>query len=173
MYIPVQFESDDESVYYQITYGSNRYVSRESIARIERVPDVSYPLTYDVCVDIDGVQYSIYRVTPSGSANESWIYFDRYLEGNVLTLSFDKELMFLDLDSVRLVSDKGEEIILTEGDYTYNEEYGTYDVTVEFAEMPDSVVIYFDANPFYADAESIDGYLGNVRKTFEETVYAP
>ena len=173
MYIPTQFESEDESVYYQITYGGNRYVSREPIARIEYVEDESYPITYDVCVDIDGVQYSIYRVTPSGSANESWLYFDRYLEGNTLTLSFDKELLFLDLDSLRLVSDTGEEILLSESDFTYNEEYGNHEVTVEFAEIPESVVIYFMANPYYNEQESIDGCVGNVRKTFEETVYQP
>ena len=173
MYIPTQFESEDESVYYQITYGGNRYVSREPIARIEYVEDESYPITYDVCVDIDGVQYSIYRVSPCGTANESWLYFDRYLEGNTLTLSFDKELMFLDLDSLRLVSDTGEEILLSESDFTYNEEYGNHELTVEFAEIPESVVIYFMANPYYNEKESIDGCVGNVRKTFEETVYQP
>ena len=173
MYIPTQFESDDESVYYQITYGERRYISREAIARIEHIPDESYPLTYDVCVDIGGVQYSIYRVTPSGAANESWVYFTNELNGNTLTMSFDKELLYIDLNSVKLVSDNGEEMLLSEADFTYDDEYGEYLITVEFATAPEQVVISFMANPFYGDLESIDGYAGNVRKIFEETVYQP
>jgi hypothetical protein len=173
MYIPTQFESDDESVYYQITYGERRYISREAIARIENIPDESYPLTYDVCVDIDGAQYSIYRVSPSGAANESWVYFNNELNGNTLTLSFDKDLLFLDLNSVKLVSDKGEEMLLSEGDFVYNDEYGEYEITVEFATAPEQVTVSFMANPFYGDFDTIDGYAGNVRKIFEETVYQP
>lgn len=173
MYIPTQFESDDERVYYQITYGERRYISREAIARIENIPDESYPLTYDVCVDIDGAQYSIYRVSPSGAANESWVYFNNELNGNTLTLSFDKDLLFLDLNSVKLVSDKGEEMLLSEGDFVYNDEYGEYEITVEFATAPEQVTVSFMANPFYGDLDTIDGYAGNVRKIFEETVYQP
>ena len=85
----------------------------------------------------------------------------------------DKELLYIDLNSVKLVSDNGEEMLLSEADFTYDDEYGEYLITVEFATVPEQVVISFMANPFCGDLESIDGYAGNVRKKFEETVYQP
>jgi hypothetical protein len=70
MYIQTRFEAQDEDIYYQITLGGIRYISREPLARIEHIPDQSYALSYDVCIDINGMRYSIYSVTPSGMANE-------------------------------------------------------------------------------------------------------
>ena len=70
MYIQTRFEAQDEDIYYQITLGGIRYISREPLARIEHIPDQSYALSYDVCIDINGIRYSIYSVTPSGMANE-------------------------------------------------------------------------------------------------------
>lgn len=173
MYIDTDFSSNSEDVYYQISVGSIRYVSREPIARIENIPDKSYALIYDVCIDVDGMQYSIFRTVPSGMANEANMYFESDFTDNALSLKFDKEYIHLDLSEVRLVSSSGEEIILTEADFAYNEDGGTYDAVAQFSEYADEVVIYLMANPYYNGLEEIDGYIGNTRKIFEVTVYQP
>ena len=173
IYIDTDFSSDSEEVYYQITLGDIRYTSREPLARIENIPNEGYALHYDVCVDIDGVQYSIYHTTPSGVANEEYFYLETSFDNNVLSMSVDKELINADLNTVRIVSSLGEEIILSEDDFVYNEEYGTYDVSVQFAEYAEEATVYLMANPYSEGIENIDGYLGNERKIFELTVYQP
>ena len=173
MYIQTDFESDSEDVYYQISIGDIRFISRDKIARIENIPDKSYALRYDVCVDIDGQQYSIFHTTPSGMANEAYFYFNSELTNNTFTLQLDKDWLHIDLNTVRLVSSTGEEIILSESDFIYDEEYYVYAISVEFAEAPEYVVVSMMANPYYTGLENIDGYIGNTRKMFEETVYQP
>jgi hypothetical protein len=171
MYIQTNFDCEREDVYYQITAGGIRYKSRDKIARLEHIPDKSYDLHYDVCIDVDGVQYSIAHTSPSGMANEAFFSFEATLTDNTLSLKLDKDLIFLDLNSIRLLSSTGEEIILTESDFVYNEEYDTYDTVVEFDSYAESVTIYFAANPYHDGLDIIDGYIGNTRKIFEETVY--
>lgn len=173
IYIQTNFTSDNEELYYQVTLGSMRYKSRDKLLKIERIPDNSYALHYDVCIDIDGVQYSIFHVSPSGVANESYFYLDSSLEDNVLSLALYKDVMYVDMDSVKLITSSGEEISLSETDFTYNEEYGRYEITVEFTQPLTHVVVQMQANPYHVGIEDIDGYLGNARKTFEETVELP
>ena len=173
IYVPTGFESDDDGVYYQVSLNGMRYTSREPLLRAENIPDISYEIRYDVCIDIDGQQYSVFHMYHSGMANEAYFYFESDFMDNVLSMKLDKEYMHLDLSTVRLVSSAGEEIILTESDFTYNEVYSTYDAVVEFTEYADEVVIYLMANPYYNGLEEIDGYIGNTRKIFEVTVYQP
>ena len=141
------------------------------MARIEHLPDKSYALQYDVCVDIDGIRYSIYHVTPSGMVNEPYMYYGSSLNDNILTLQLYSDETYTDMSSVRLVGSNGEEILLGESDFVYNEEYGTYDVTVQFSESVTEVVIYMMANPFHGGLSDIDGCIGETRKLFTETVY--
>jgi hypothetical protein len=173
MYIQTEFTSDNEDVYYQITVGSMRYKSREKLLKIEHIPDESYPLQYDVCIDIDGVQYSIFHVSPSGVANEPYFLIESSLEGNILSLVLYKDIMYVDMNSVKLISSSGEEISLSETDFIYNEEYGLYEIMVEFTQPLTHVVIQMQANPYHEGLEELDDYVGNARKTFEETVYEP
>ena len=67
----------------------------------------------------------------------------------------------------------GEEITLSETDFIYNEEYGRYEIMVEFTKPLTHVVIQMQANPYHIGLEELGEYLGNARKTFEETVYQP
>ena len=173
IYIQTNFTSDNEELYYQVTLGSMRYKSRDKLLKIERIPDNSYALHYDVCIDIDGVQYSIFHVSPSGVANEPYFYLDSSLEDNVLSLALYKDVMYVDMDSVKLITSSGEEISLSETDFTYNEEYGRYEITVEFTQPLTHVVVQMQANPYHVGIEDIDDYIGNERKTFEETVELP
>ena len=173
VYIQTDFTSESEDVYYQITLGGIRYTSRESVARIENIPDESYTLSYDVCMDVDGQQYSIFNVIPSGMVNEEYMYIDSEFADNVLKLQFYKESMYIDLNTVKLVSSAGEEILLTESDFTYNDVYGTYDVVVELSEYAEEVTVYMMANPYYDESAGIENCIGNTRKMFETTVNLP
>lgn len=173
IYIQTDYTSDNEDAYYQITLGSIRYTSRDGVARIVNIPDESYPLRYDVCIDLDGICYSIYTVTPSGVANESYFYFDSTLTENTLSLTLYEGVAYVDRTAVRLVSSAGEEILLTEADFTYNEEYGEYYAFIEFSETPEFVDVYIMANPYYNGLPDIDSYIGSVVKIFNVTVYQP
>ena len=68
------------------------------------------------------------------------------------------------------VSSSGEERVLTETDFVYNEEYDCYDVDVTFDEIFDSVTLYVMANPNYLGVSDIQDYTGNLRKLFEVTI---
>ena len=173
LYIQTKFESERTELYYQISLDSIRYVSRDPLARIEHIPDQSYALRYDVCMDINGVQYSIFSVSPSGMVNEAYLYLEYILENNILSLQIYKEDMHADMNSVRLLSSGGEEILLTETDFVYNDMSGSYDYEVEFSKQTDAVVISMMANPYYEGLESIDSYIGNTRKLWEVTAYQP
>lgn len=170
LYIATQFETEHADVYYQVTLGDMCYTSRDAVLRVERVPDQSYTLRYDVCVEIDGVTYSIYHQTPSGAINESYWYMDGSFTDNVVTLQLYKDLHHIDLDSVRLISESGEEIALSQTDFTYNEEYDTYDVTVTLAHSAAHVVVQLYGNPCYAGLEGVEDPLGNTRKLLEYTL---
>ena len=122
---------------------------------------------------IDGVQYSIFHVSPSGVANEPYFLLDSSLDGNTLSLALYKDVMYVDMNSVKLISSSGEEITLSETDFIYNEEYGRYEIVVEFTKPLTHVVIQMQANPYHIGLEELGEYLGNARKTFEETVYQP
>ena len=173
LYIQTSFSAQDEAVYYQITVGGIRYVSREPLARIERIPDQSYALRYDVCVDIDGKQYSIFNTTPSGMVNEAYFYLESSLEDTALHLWIYKDAMYIDLDTVVLTSSVGEEIRLAQGDFVYNEEHGYYEAQVTFTERAEEVTVSAMANPFYNGLDGVGDYIGNTRKIFEITVYQP
>lgn len=169
IYINTNFESDDDSVYYTITLGGIQYASRDKVARIEHIPDESYPLIYDVCIDIDGVRYSIFNTTPSGMANDSYMYYDSSLTDKVLSLRLSGST-YPDTSYIRLVSSTGEEIVLTESDFVYDSEYDNYDVTVEFNEYAEEVTIYLMANPYHLGLSDVDDYVGNIRKMYELTI---
>lgn len=173
VYIYTGFVCADESVYYQVTIGGVRYAFRDEVARVENLPDTTHTLVYDVCVDIDGVAYSIYNVAPSGTINELTIEYS--IEGtiteNALRLRFySADIYYVDMSYLRMVTSSGEEKILTETDFVYNEENDCYDVHVEFNSSFDSVTLYVMANPNYLGVSDIQDYAGNIRKLYEVTI---
>ena len=173
VYIYTGFTCADESVYSQITLGGVRYAFRDAIARMENLPDTTYTLVYDICVDIDGIAYSIYNVAPSGTVNELTIVYsiDGTITDNALHLQFySADMYYVDMSYLRMVTSTGEERILTETDFVYNEEYDCYDVYVEFAELFDSVILYVMANPNYLGVSDMQDYAGNIRKLYEVTI---
>ena len=173
IYIPTGFSSENEDVYYQILLGSMRYSSREPLAKFEHIPNTNYPLRYDICIDIDGVEYSFLSQTPSGTVNEPNFYVYGEWVDNTLLLQLEKELLYMDLDTARLVFANGEELTLTEADFTYNEENDSYDITVTTNAEVAWVKVEILANPNYADFLDTVSYIGDIRTQFEATVERP
>ena len=173
VYIPTEFSSADERLYYQVLLGSIRYTSKEPLAKIEGIPDTNYALRYSICMEIDGIEYALYSQTPSGTVNESYFYLNGELTDNTLFLELYPTDLYLDLNTVRLLSSGGEEYLLSEADFTYNEDRGSYDVTVTFSQSPEWVTVQAMANPYYASFMDTISYQGNPRKIFEATVEQP
>lgn len=174
VYIPTDFEAVDERLYYQVTLGNRRFQSREPIFVAEGLPNESYGLTYELCYNENGIQYSIYYVSVSGVVNE---YASEPLTGatvadNSVNLSiYEYHAETIDLNSIRLVSSAGEEILVTETDFVYNEEYGEYTCTISFENDFEFVELYERRSPFGANMEGIDGYIGSVWVDTSMTIY--
>lgn len=167
VYLDTMFECDDPSVYYQITLGNYRYVSRDPIARIEGLSDATYPIYYDICVEVDGTLYSVFRTNPSGSVNEQYYYVEGLADGNTFKLTLFDEYMYVDPSYVRLVSSAGEELILGHGDLVYNSEGFYYKCEVEFTEEYEYVTVYAYVNSNLKTIDGIDGYIGDLAKLNE------
>ncbi|MBO5357389.1 MAG: hypothetical protein J6A95_06420 [Clostridia bacterium] len=173
LYFVTNFESADENVYYQVRVGNNRYISRQKILEVANLPNETYSIEYDVCIDINGKSYSIFNYYPSGTVNEIYLengYLAVYESATTLNLQFFPNYMYVDLNGVRIVSSNGEEIILTESDFTYDSVNLIYDTTVSFLEAPEYVTIYIEANASYGDLDSVDDYKGSLTAAYEITV---
>ena len=173
IYIPTEFSSENEDVYYQILLGSIRYSSREPLAKFEHIPNTNYPLRYDICIDIDGVEYSFLSQTPSGTVNEPNFYVYGEWVDDTLLLQLEKDLLYMDLDSVLLRLSNGEEMTLSASDFVYNEENSTYDLSLPLSPAVTWVTIQVLANPNYTPQLEAINYIGNLRTQFEATVEKP
>ena len=88
---------------------------------------------------------------------------------NIGDILFDEE----NSENIILYGENGEEIVLTEADFAYNEEYGTYDVVAQFEQAPAYVTVRVMGNPYHDGLEDVENYVGNARKLLETTVYGP
>ena len=173
MYFVTNFETTDEELYYQVRVGDKRYISREKILEITSLQDKTYSIEYDICKDINGKQYSIYNIYPSGTANDSFIengYAIEYASDTTLNLQFYLGLMYFDLNSIKIIASTGEEISLSESDFIYDSENRVHKATITFKEIVEYATIYMDANPSYGDLKDVDNYKGNITKSYEITV---
>lgn len=172
-YLNTNFACENEDIYYQVTLGRFRYKTREAIARIEGIPDETYPLIFDVCFDVNGQQYSFYRTSLSGVVNEASVesYINSAIGGNSLSLQFYSiNDIYLDFNNLKAVSSTGEEIILSESMFTFDDINSTHELTIEFTQAFEYVTLYVVANPNYLDVKDIPNYSGNIRKTFEVVI---
>lgn len=172
-YLNTNFACENEDIYYQVTLGRFRYKTREAIARIEGIPDETYPLIFDICFDVNGQQYSFYRTSLSGVVNEASVesYINSAIGGNSLNLQFYSiNDIYLDFNNLKAVSSTGEEIILSESMFTFDDINSTHELTIEFTQAFEYVTLYVVANPNYLDVKDIPNYSGNIRKTFEVVI---
>lgn len=175
MYIITNFEATNQELYYQVRLGSKRYASRDKVLVVENLPDTTYSIDYNVCMDINGMSYSVYSISPSGVTNEFELsngYSAIYTDSTTLSLQLYAYYMYTDLNTVRLVSSSGEEIALSESNFTYNEESYSYDVEITFTKELEYVTVYIDANGFYEALDELEDYKGSPTKSYEITVYA-
>lgn len=172
-YLNTNFACENEDIYYQVTLGRFRYKTREAIARIEGIPDETYPLIFDICFYVNGQQYSFYRTSLSGVVNEASVesYINSAIGGNSLSLQFYSiNDIYLDFNNLKAVSSTGEEIILSESMFTFDDINSTHELTIEFTQAFEYVTLYVVANPNYLDVKDIPNYSGNIRKTFEVVI---
>ena len=172
-YLNTNFACENEDIYYQVTLGRFRYQTREAIARIEGIPDETYPLIFDICFDVNGQHYSFYRTSLSGVVNEASVesYITSTISDNSLSLQFYSiNDIYLDFNNLKAVSSTGEEIILSESMFTFDDINSTHELTIEFTQAFEYVTLYVIANPNYLDVKDTPNYSGNIRKTFEVVI---
>lgn len=182
LYIDTNFMCEDANVYYQIkltNYESNLtlyYTFKEDLAIITNLPNTNYEITYDVCKEVNGITYNLFNVTPSGTVNE--IYFDYVVSAEIyenncnILLNYSNAI--LDLSNVKVVGSNGEEIILTENDFTDNTENYNYSVDLNFSEEIESVTIYIKCNQYFYIFDEIEPskIIGSLYYNLHQTFYA-
>ena len=182
LYIDTNFMCEDEDVYYQIkliNYDLNLtlyYTFKEEIAIITNLPNTNYGITYEVCKDINDIQYSFMNVTPSGTINET--NYDYTISGIILENECQFALEYyntiFDLSTVKAIGSNNEEIILTETDFTNNIDEYNYSASLTFSEEVSSVTIYIKCNQYYLGLEQIDEskIIGSRYLEIQYTIYA-
>ena len=174
VYIQTEFETADERLYYQVTLGDMRFQSREPTFVAVGLPCESYGLTYDICYDYNGIQYSVNCISVSGTVNEFWFepFTQATIVGNSVQLSIaDYQAENVDLNSIRLVTSSGEEIQISEADFVYDEENWQYVCVVDFVTDFEFVELYETCRPFADNMQGIDEYVGSVSVEVTATVY--
>ena len=172
VYIKTNFETTDERLYYQVTIGENRYRSRDKIFTVTGLPNATYGLCYDVCIEENGVQYSIFRIHPSGTINEIGSPVLLNIADNGVTVSiFDYQKELLASNGVKLVSSSGETIVLRNEEWIYNESEYTYEIFTVFENEYEYIEIYATLMPFVQNMEGIEDYEGSTETIVNDIIY--
>lgn len=165
VYVRTDFECADESYFAMVTLGEHRVKSRDNLIVFENLPNDTYPLSFDLCFEKDGITYSAMSYIPSGVVGEIRFQENCQLTGNEFTLSiYDKK--YIDLNSIRLLCSSGEEITLTESDFVPNDE-GYLTFTTSFNQPPEYVTLYCMYAPFVGGLEGLEEYEGSIYTPIE------
>ena len=108
-------------------------------------------------------------ITPSGAVNEIYFNASCTLNADTLTVSVSDVGKF-DLNSFRLVSSDGEEIRLTEEDFT-DDGYGNLSCDAVFSTAPEYVTVYVMICPRAEAMEFIDEFKGSLYMLYETEIY--
>ena len=165
IYVYTNFECADESYFCMVTLDKYRAVGREKLLVFENLPNATYGLNYDICFEKDGVIYSVMSYIPSGAVGEIGFYEHYELVENELVLSLSDEKA-VDLNSLRLLSSSGEEIIVKERDFVRDED-GHLTLRVSFSEPPELVTLYCMYAPFIHGMEFVGEYEGSIYTPLE------
>lgn len=169
--VPLTFETENPDIYCKVVLGKYMYNCNESMLIATGLENSAYSLSFYICTDIDGITYSFYSMTPSGMVNEMYISEGVYVEQNAkeVTVRFWESMNF-DLDSIVLISSRGEEISLTQSDFIYDSEYYEYKTTVTFENEFDFVTVKGRCAPFKEKTEALEiEYPGSIYQEFELT----
>lgn len=174
VYIQTDFASDDANVFYMVTLGNLYFKSIEPTFSAIGIPNDTYPLTYDVCIEVDGIIYSIMNVSPSGVVNE--YHLSNYVYATIENASATIEIHrynadAVDFSSIRIITSSNEEFTLSENDWIYDESYGAYYCTVEIQNDFEYVDIYASISPTKSSMEYVTEYQGSIATEFTERIY--
>ncbi len=169
VYIKTDFSSDNEELYYQVTLGERRFKSREKIFEAIGIYNDACPLIYDVCIDVNGVQYSIYNVYPSGAILEQSVYgiLEHKIVDNNLELYFAADFLdIINLDTIRLMSSVGEEILPLVTDWVFDENMKLYSYTTTLQNEFEFIQLYAMFAPYADQMQDIQEYKGSIECNF-------
>jgi hypothetical protein len=173
LYANLDFSAENEQLYYQITLNQNRYKSREPIFCALGLKKEAYSITSDVCIDVDGIQYSIYSVTPSGMVNAVYAdsIFNNSLSENSLNLSvYSYSAQNLDLGGVVLMSSSGERIEVGEDDWQLTAD-SYYEYTANFENEFEFVDVYITYVQPESLMEGFVDYEGSLSTQYDYRIY--
>lgn len=134
LYIDVQFESENPDIFYKITYGNNVFISKDYLAVIKNVPNQSYPITYQVIYEKNGVRYILSSTTPSGTVDTSFDYtFELFENEENVVISASYPLNFMPNSSI-IIRLNEKELEVSQDDIVFNESTYTYDIVLDYTE---------------------------------------
>lgn len=165
VYIYTGFSPLDEECYSLITLGAYSVRSREGLTVFEGLPNETYPLNYKVCYERGGVQYIVESVTPSGTVNEIGFREAYYLSGNEFSLYLG-DPPTLDLDTLKILTSGGEEILISSGDFVTDED-GNLMLNITLKDSPEYVILSGMHSPFAKGLLHVDEYKGEAFIPFE------
>lgn len=165
VYIYTGFECADESYFALVTLGEHKASGRDDLIVFEDLPNDTYPLNFDLCFEKDGVIYSVMTYYPSGSVGEIGFYEHYELTDGEFVLSLS-DTKSVDLDSIRIVTSAGEEVLLSESDFV-QDEYGYLTARVRFTDTTESVTLYILYAPYIDGLESVEEYKGSPYTPYE------
>jgi hypothetical protein len=143
-HIETDFYSLDVDVYYKITLGFNEleYTFTTPVATIENLTK-NYGIRYAVCKKVNGVEYELEVVVPSGSIDKSF-----YNYGSI-SVDYTAEYVYMNIGAtladgsvIKAIGDNGEEIIITQDQIT-----DPSFVILPFVERPSEVSLCYTVRP--------------------------
>ena len=143
-HIETDFYSLDVDVYYKITLGFNEleYTFTTPVATIENLTK-NYGIRYAVCKKVNGVEYELEVVVPSGSIDKSF-----YNYGSI-SVDYTAEYVYMNIGAtladgsvIKAIGDNGEEIIITQDQIT-----DPSFVILPFVERPSAVSLCYTVRP--------------------------
>jgi hypothetical protein len=143
-HIETDFYSLDVDVYYKITLGFNEleYTFTTPVATIENLTK-NYGIRYAVCKMVNGVEYELEVVVPSGSIDKSF-----YNYGSI-SVDYTAEYVYMNIGAtladgsvIKAIGDNGEEIIITQDQIT-----DPSFVILPFVERPSAVSLCYTVRP--------------------------
>ncbi|MBO5313408.1 MAG: hypothetical protein J6B29_05520 [Clostridia bacterium] len=153
LFIITDFATEDPDAYYEITLNYEMVMEfRESVAVISGIEDGSYPIVYRVKKTVDGVDYVLRYIAPSGTVGESAIgnTVSYELSGDVLTLSTHYPER-IDFSSLCVQTSSGEIIMPDLDGFVYDESRGEYVVTVTLPPDIEGATVKLMANETYEE----------------------
>ena len=170
VYVDTGFECEDMTVGYYVAVGQYFYRGRENTAIIRNIPSGYHGYSHYVYAEIEGVKYVVGFSSPSGSITPSiadiGCSFD---ESRVeITLPSDGSVY---LDTVRLVTSDGREMLLVAESFVLDEDTGRYVTTFDLGTLPEELVICVTAERDGAKLDFLDEYDGSLVTEEKITFY--